>query len=1171
MAINSQLIKKNKTSGGYNKVFPKTFIDSIKDRETGLSLNDILSNFNMYFLSYVGSREDTRLQVPSFLRKRGLFITYVNFSGDFYSEYYNSDDISDTAFGKDNNWIDNTNKFIGDLSISSSGHWVINGIDTGIPATAEIDLEQSTGDRVETTMSQKAITDALNNLDKDLQAQITELQNTTFPLDEKIDDVKELLDSKVIEAGGVPFDITPTEDSTNPVTSDGIYKSQLKLKDALDNTLNNTGIGDYPTFSNSTAYSAGDVVNYQGKLYQFTTSHAAGAWLGTDVKETDAIKAHIVQEFGDDENAVISQKTTTEKFTELESNIYYTDNQTLNQAIYSIQIFNCKYEKDKYAISIRKGSENTNYNIYLTFDDNVVAQYYVSYKNFVESKIYTLSPKDEKQIYGYIVLNWDKFESGTAVRGNLTNFSFNTYTSLSLSHEFDLQSIKSRTQIINKIVFVEDDYLDSIIKEFYIDISNSNKKYNSYALTIDINNTRYSFYILGETSEGSYVNVCQYYSTRAAFKEQDIYRLDEHSESGIKGYIIIDLSKITDLKKSSINVSNNAFYVKNSPFIENSFYNSLNKINKNSVSKYGIKDNGFIINNYVPNPCFGLVEKGVYINPMDTDFYDINTTGIIRLTLRTCFSDDCFGKDGMINRDVLKGIVTQEIEKIIKEKKRWILRLGNCWMQFEDDAYMTLVDTNLTSDGKAYIAFPIALYNYLKDKENSFYIYPSWTDGQETQNVLLLNFKNDYNIKLMDTWLSVVAEVLNEDTPVQQLDSDNNTDIEVCKKGDYVAFINIQFINKYGEGLLVSYEDKVGIYDDSDSLIKVVELYKKHFYNYVLVAPLGAMSKGYSNGLNDFQYYLMTTTYGNNFETDGSYTGDKEFGLFTGHIFSISEKTFNVEYNNAPLNSYAVRKYLKAPIYGEDINGYDLSVAGIYTFYNVILKYHPSLIRLVDNFSVLHPASCDNALKLVNKIGCKMIILNRELEKENNHIKGKLGFVNIGTSPCYYDFWKIQIVVRDGQTNEVIKVVDLDYSLKEISSIVSMNEYVETSDIYKVDIDIDVSDMSSEFYNLFVRIIDIKKVNENFYLSIKGRRKEGEYCIYCNKPNWVTFYDSENYKNHPQNTSYRYLYTDYVLKDAYKEGYKFEGWFEDLEFTKPIKVIPVDRISGITVYPKFVE
>lgn len=54
------------------------------------------------------------------------------------------------------------------------------------------------------------------------------------------------------------------------------------VKDALDNT----GVGDYPTFSESKAYSAGDVVNYQGKLYQFTSDHAAGAFDEGQVEET---------------------------------------------------------------------------------------------------------------------------------------------------------------------------------------------------------------------------------------------------------------------------------------------------------------------------------------------------------------------------------------------------------------------------------------------------------------------------------------------------------------------------------------------------------------------------------------------------------------------------------------------------------------------------------------------------------------------------------------------------------------------------------------------------------------------------------------------------------------------------------------------------------------------
>ena len=87
----------------------------------------------------------------------------------------------------------------------------------------------------------------------------------------------------------------------------------------LDNLEKNIGIGEYPEFNEGSTYSAGDVVSYKELLYQFTTDHAAGAWTGEDVEETDVVKAHIVQEFGDDENSVISQKATTEKLTELES------------------------------------------------------------------------------------------------------------------------------------------------------------------------------------------------------------------------------------------------------------------------------------------------------------------------------------------------------------------------------------------------------------------------------------------------------------------------------------------------------------------------------------------------------------------------------------------------------------------------------------------------------------------------------------------------------------------------------------------------------------------------------------------------------------------------------------------------------------------------------------
>lgn len=42
---------------------------------------------------------------------------------------------------------------------------------------------------------------------------------------------------------------------------------------------------DAPAFSSSTAYSAGDIVVYNTKLYKFSADHSAGAWVGTDAEQ----------------------------------------------------------------------------------------------------------------------------------------------------------------------------------------------------------------------------------------------------------------------------------------------------------------------------------------------------------------------------------------------------------------------------------------------------------------------------------------------------------------------------------------------------------------------------------------------------------------------------------------------------------------------------------------------------------------------------------------------------------------------------------------------------------------------------------------------------------------------------------------------------------------------
>lgn len=121
----------------YGNIFPKTYLDTIKDRETNTSLIDILSYFNMYYLPYVGSQENTRLQIISKFRRTGLWVTYIKYDGTIISEWYASEDMSDDAWKNDKNWRLATNSLVGDITISSDGYWVINGVETEHKAIGE--------------------------------------------------------------------------------------------------------------------------------------------------------------------------------------------------------------------------------------------------------------------------------------------------------------------------------------------------------------------------------------------------------------------------------------------------------------------------------------------------------------------------------------------------------------------------------------------------------------------------------------------------------------------------------------------------------------------------------------------------------------------------------------------------------------------------------------------------------------------------------------------------------------------------------------------------------------------------------------------------------------------------------------------------------------------------
>lgn len=94
-----QLIKKDKS-----QVFPKTFLDAIRSRKTGQTLDEILQGFNMYFVSYTGNTSQARNQVPMELRKKGLWLTYINFKNEVITEWYDNNKLDNTSWGDDSNW-----------------------------------------------------------------------------------------------------------------------------------------------------------------------------------------------------------------------------------------------------------------------------------------------------------------------------------------------------------------------------------------------------------------------------------------------------------------------------------------------------------------------------------------------------------------------------------------------------------------------------------------------------------------------------------------------------------------------------------------------------------------------------------------------------------------------------------------------------------------------------------------------------------------------------------------------------------------------------------------------------------------------------------------------------------------------------------------------------------
>lgn len=287
--MSNQLLKKS--TKGYENIFPKTYLDAIKDRTTGVSLQDIINNFNMLFLSYTGDAQTTRLSIIPSLRKEGLWITYVDYDSNVITEWYNGKSITDEEWQKASNWRKGSNSLVGDISITSDGYWVINGQATEAKAQGEQGitplLRFSENHKLEVSYNEGKTYSTLGNITNYLRIQ------------------------KYIGAN----ESLPTKD-----VAEGTIYMKGPIYD--ENDANN----DYPIY----------------RMWVYAYKDNTLAW--QDSGEFQSIPAGITQETGNNENVVMSQKATTDALNAVLDNV--SDNfKVLNPMTVSASGINQIYEE----------------------------------------------------------------------------------------------------------------------------------------------------------------------------------------------------------------------------------------------------------------------------------------------------------------------------------------------------------------------------------------------------------------------------------------------------------------------------------------------------------------------------------------------------------------------------------------------------------------------------------------------------------------------------------------------------------------------------------------------------------------------------------------------------------------------------------------------------------
>lgn len=481
----------------------------------------------------------------------------------------------------------------------------------------------------------------------------------------------------------------------------------------------------------------------------------------------------------------------------------------------------------------------------------------------------------------------------------------------------------------------------------------------------------------------------------------------------------------------------------------------------------------------INNPCCGIMSQNKeHIKNLigDEDFKV--PTRFLYVFMGEVMTDNCLKDDGNVDEKVLGVTMREFLNKNIVYGKgiRYVVRIFPSINASGPSNGNILIHNQATDNGLAYICYPAKLHDIMMSCEEYKPTFMKWKSNRfvETNNLGVADLRNPIMKKAIESLLRVFSEYLKEDVAGSNLVSDTSAPT-ICKRGDYISRIEIGFAGPWGEGITNYYAEDT----DSKALIDIAELYTKYLSDYWLIAPSYGMRKETTKNpkLHDFQYYLLTTTYGKG----------KEFGLFMDHIGNRDYlRDFTLEKDGIPYKELAQKKGLHAPFIGEN-NG-QFNKEAEYIIDNV-RDYRISLCKPWGKSEFDGDSTIRCWREAVVNMGYRFTITLNHFSYKGGRIELDMELANKNVSPCYDDFWQSQLVIRN-KNGEMIKTIDLDIDLRNVG--ISTKEYNKSINVFTKE---ERRINKKEDLEFFFRVIDKKHINENMFLDYHIRNGKGEYPI----------------------------------------------------------------------------